>query len=145
MTTRTGLLLTEANLPDPYRADLETASWRDGPVPGSRWLDTSSLSRDIAAGIESSVADPPVRGTLIHGDAKDGLGYGGNSTGTSPSTPSTPTRRTTRVSRSALPGRTATRIMAGASPRKALRARRPEPAGAMFCSIDDTLLFRASN
>ena len=40
-------------------------------------------------------------------------------------------------------GRTATRIMAGAIPRGSCTAHAgPEPAGAMFCSIDDTLLFQ---
>ena len=143
MTTRTGLLLIEANLPDPYRADLETASWRDGPVPGSRWLDTSLLSRDIAAGIESSVADLPVRGTLIHGDAKDGLAWWEQHGHVPVHTVYADPPYNTGSADQPYPD---------ALPRESWLARFPgvlhrahaglEPAGAMFCSIDDTLLFQ---
>lgn len=138
---RRGLLVGEDALPDAVRAAVPAGAWGDPDAPGRRWLDTTRLPTDTARAVEHAVA-LPIRGTLVHGEAAAGLAWW-EAHGAAP----------THMVYADPPYNTgsADQPYPDARPRAAWLARFPPllrrawallgPAGAMFCSIDDTLLF----
>lgn len=140
MDTRVGLLVAETDLPAAVAGGIPPGLWAD--PPGRRWLDTSRIPPAVARPIEAAAAALPVRGTLMHGDAALGLAWW-REHGDAPlhAVYADPPYNTG----------SADQPYPDALPRDAWLARFPalladawallEPTGAMFCSIDDTLLF----
>ncbi|MEC8422566.1 MAG: DNA methyltransferase, partial [Myxococcota bacterium] len=144
MTTsaHVGLLIGEEHLPAELHGRVPAGAWGDERARGRRWLDTTRLPAALAASAVASAAHLPIRGTLVHGDAAAGIGWWeAHGDGPLHAVYADPPYNT---GSSDLP-------YPDDLPRDDWLARFPPllasawsllaPGGAMFCSIDDTLLF----
>lgn len=143
MSVSDGLLLPASALPASLLETVPPAVWRDAASPARRWVDTTQLGDEAARSLQGAVAHLPVRGTLIHGDAGEALTWWA----------AQEDGRALHMVYADPPYNTgsADQPYPDALPRDAWLARFPAllrrcydllaPSGAMFCSIDDTLLF----
>lgn len=150
-------LIPEALVPEPLRAEITAAlGWVRADRPGARVTDTHLLERRLGAQILASLPAPLAalhRGTLIHGDglhAGTVCGLAPEAQGGTPPIPMPPvglvyadppynTGLASMPYPDALPsGAWLSMVVARLATAWALLG----PDGAMFCSIDDTELFR---
>ena len=139
---RVGVLVAESALPAPIVGAVHAASWGDADAAGRRWLDTTRLPPDAARAVEDAAEGLAIRGTLVHGEARAGLAWWAQHGDAQLHAVYADPPYNTGSADQPYPD---------ALPRDAWLARFPPllerawsmlaSTGAMFCSIDDTLLF----
>ncbi len=140
---RSGWLVPERRLDAPLRDALDAcAAWVRPDPPGRRVVDSTRVDRALAAAVDACVGAETPRGLLVHGDAADALRWLDTSDAPRPHVVYADPPYNTGLDTLPYPdARPRAEWLATIPPRLSAAWRRLAPAGALFCSIDDTELF----